>query len=183
MYIRVPLCYLLDVHIVFTPSPTQTCDWIALLYRTPRSLENAQTHVTLLALQLPFNFIIFQTMFHLYCMTKWNYDIRIHYELTVNWKHSVQQRCKRFVATVERTIFPCSCYGRAWRWCTKQRIFYSVSPEFPYFHFSISLVKRVEYLKSVAKMWTRTYNKVFSVSSCFATPETAEVCQMSYEGG
>jgi hypothetical protein len=43
--------------------------------------ENTQFHVTFLALQLPVNFIIMQTMFHCHCMMKGSYDIGTHYEL------------------------------------------------------------------------------------------------------
>jgi hypothetical protein len=109
--------------------------------------KNAQSHVTYLAFQLPFNFIIFQTTFHCHCMMKWSYeyDIRINYEITETASQLHVQR-KRLVATIERVIFSCSCNERAWHWCIKLRIFSPVSPEFPYFHFSIPLVNRVEYV-------------------------------------
>jgi hypothetical protein len=110
---------------------------------------NAHSHVTLLRPQLPFNFIIFQMMFLCHCMIKWNYHIWIHYELTENWMHSVSQlRCKCLIVTIEKGKFSCSCNGRAWHWCRKQRIFSPVSFEFPYFHFSVPQVKRFECLKS-----------------------------------
>jgi hypothetical protein len=115
--------------------------------------QTAQSHVTFPALQLPFNLINFQTMFHCHCTIKWNYDIRFHYELTENWMRSVPQlRCKCLVAIIERAIYSCSCNGRAWHWCTKQGIFSPVSQKLTYFHLSIPLVDRVEYLRSVANI-------------------------------
>jgi hypothetical protein len=60
--------YLIDVHISLTPphpqSLTESCLCIVIL----EAPENAQSHVTFLALQLPFNFIVFQTTFHCHCM-------------------------------------------------------------------------------------------------------------------
>jgi hypothetical protein len=39
---------------------------------------------------LPFNFILFQVMFHSNCVMKWHCDIQIFYEHnTGNWLHSV----------------------------------------------------------------------------------------------
>jgi hypothetical protein len=70
---------------------------------------------------------------------KLNYDIRSHYEVSENWMHTVLKlRYKCLLAT------SCSCNGRVWHSCTKEGIFSAVSPEFPYFHFSIPLVNRVK---------------------------------------
>jgi hypothetical protein len=65
---------------------TESCHCTVLL----EAPENAQSHVTYLALHLSFNFIIWMT-FHCHCVMKWNYDIQIHYEFTENWMHSVPQ--------------------------------------------------------------------------------------------
>jgi hypothetical protein len=115
--------------------------------------ENAQSHVTVVALQLSFSFIIFktfQTTFLFHCMM----NATTIFKFTMN---SQNTECTLylgydFVATIGRALFSCNCNGKAWHWRTKQRIFSPVSPEFPYFRFPIRLVNIVEYLKSVSKM-------------------------------
>lgn len=60
-----------------------------------------------------------------------------------------------------------------------------VSLEFPYFHFSISVVNRVEYQKTVAKMsnlQTEKQTLGVSVSSCVMTPDIVKVCQVLQAG-
>jgi hypothetical protein len=57
-------------------------------------------------------------------MMKLNYGIRIHYEVTENWMHTVSKlRYKRLVAT------SCSCNWRVRHSCTKEGIFSEVPPE------------------------------------------------------
>jgi hypothetical protein len=96
---------------------------------------------------------------------EWNYDIQIHSELTENWIRSVSQ-----LTSAKMREFGCD---RSWHWCTKQRNFSPVFPEFPYFHFPIPLVNRIEYLKSVAKMWTL---RAESQNRCLPTPEKYVKC-------
>jgi hypothetical protein len=147
-------CYLLDAYIGFLPSLIYL-NLGVVLYVLSEALETAQSHVTYLAFQLPFNFTIFQTTFHCHCMMNWNCDIWIHYELRENGMHSVSHlRCKRLVATIQGELISCNCSERACHWCAKQTIFSLVPLEFPYFHFSIPLVNRVEYLKNAARMRT-----------------------------
>jgi hypothetical protein len=105
-------------------------------------------------------------------------QIRLHYELTKNCTRSLSHRqFKRLVATIERAICSCSCNGRTWDWCTKQRIFSLDSLQFSYFHFSIPLVDRVEYLQNVAKMWTlQTIKYKFLVGPYVLRHQTLRTC-------
>jgi hypothetical protein len=135
-----------------------SCNWVLPLYGTSRSTRECwvprQSSCTSAAFQfrhLPN--IPNDVSSPLY--DECHYDIRILYELTGYWMHTVYPlRCVHLVATIGRALLSCSCNGRAWHWNTKQRISSPVSPEFPYFRFPIRLVNRVEYLKSVAKTWT-----------------------------
>jgi hypothetical protein len=78
MYI--PITDIFLIYVGFTPLCHLIESFLCMvLLEAP---ENAQYHVMYLAFQLPFNSIIFQTTFHCQCMMKWNYDIRIHYEVT-----------------------------------------------------------------------------------------------------
>jgi hypothetical protein len=114
----------------------------------------------------------------------WNETTSTIFEITVNSQKTERTLYLSYDASIWLwpyvAICSCSGNGRAWHWCMKLRIYSPVSPEFPYFHFSIPLVNRAEYLKSVAKMWilrTAEKLKVFSGSRCFATLETAEMVQ------
>jgi hypothetical protein len=108
-------CYLLDVHIGFTPPP-QSPNWIAfVLYSSKHTrMHNPSSH---------FLYFNFQTTLHWHCRMKWNYDIWIHYELIENWMQPISKlQCKCLFATKETALFSCRCNGRAWQWCMKQRI-------------------------------------------------------------
>jgi hypothetical protein len=92
--------------------------------------------------------------------------------------------CKLLVVTIERALFSCSFNGRAWD-CYTKRIFSLVSLEFPYFHYSVPLVNRLEYLGSAAKISNLTSRKqslVVWVSSCSMTRDTVEICQVLQAG-
>jgi hypothetical protein len=102
----------------------------------PEAPENAQFHVTYLALQLTLNFIIFQTMFHCQFMMKQNYKYPIHRALTEKWMHILSQlRWKCLVATAERAIFSCRCNGRVSHLSREQRIFLVTFLKLPAFTF------------------------------------------------
>jgi hypothetical protein len=60
----------------------------------------------------------------------------------------------------------------------QKTIFSAVSPEFPYIHFSIPLVKS-QITEASNKNVNFTRRKIyFRAPRCFMTPETAEECQM-----
>jgi hypothetical protein len=109
-------CYLLDVYIyIYRLHPSH-----------PRHLTEFRStrkctvpHLTFLALQLPFFFLIFQRAFHCHCVMN---ETTFSNSLSTNRRLSTESISARMQA-----------FGRdrAWRWCTKRRKFLSSLPWIP----------------------------------------------------
>jgi hypothetical protein len=75
-------------------------------------------------------------------MMKWNYDIRIHYEVTQRTDCTLYLSDLNYDTSV--WLQPAAAAMEGFGIRVKKKIFSAVSLEFPYFHFSIPLVNRVE---------------------------------------
>jgi hypothetical protein len=134
----------LKYYIGFTP-----CTWITSPYGTRLSTWECSVPLQNPWLQLPFNFVIFQKLYHCHCMMKWKYDIRVPCNSQrIEW--ALCHWCDGLICLASRKgIIPLSCTTTTWQWCTRQRISSLLFIEFLRFHFSFPLVKWIEYMQSV----------------------------------